>query len=149
MSDSSGPARSKAPWHLWVVGIFALLWSSMGALDYVMTQTRNAEYLAKFTAEQLEFFSSIPAWAVATWAIAVWGEVLGAILLLVRRGLAMWVFLVSLAAMVITTFQNYVLADGLEVVGDPFSLVFTAVIFLLAVAFFLYARAMRERRVLV
>jgi hypothetical protein len=40
------------PWHLWVIGIVALLWSGMGAMDYVMTQTRNAAYMSAFTPEQ-------------------------------------------------------------------------------------------------
>jgi len=26
------------PWHVWVVGIVALLWNAMGALDYTMTE---------------------------------------------------------------------------------------------------------------
>ncbi len=29
------------PWHLWLTGVSALLWNSMGALDYFMTQTQN------------------------------------------------------------------------------------------------------------
>lgn len=148
MSEEFGIRKRKAPWHLWVVGIFALLWSAGGAFDYLMTQTRNEEYLAVFTEEQLAFFFGLPAWTVAAWAIAVWGGVLGAILLLARRKIAVWVLLASLVAMVITTVRNYVLADGMEVVGDPFSLVFTAVIFLLALAFFLYARTMQARGVL-
>ena len=148
MQEESRAERRKAPWHLWVVGIFALLWSAGGAFDYVMTQTRNEEYLAAFTEEQLAFFFGLPAWTVAAWAVAVWGGVLGAILLLARRKAAIWVFLASLVGMVIATFRNYVLADGMEVVGDAFSLAFTAAIFLLALAFFLYARAMQARGVL-
>ncbi len=105
--------------------------------------------MSGFTPEQLSFFYGIPAWAVATWAIAVWGGVLGALLLLVRRRHAVWVFLASLIAMVITTFQNYVLSNGMEVIGDAFSLGFTAAIFLFALALFLYARAMRKRKILV
>ena len=148
MSEEFSMRKRKAPWHLWVVGIFALVWSAGGAFDYVMTQTRNEQYLAAFTEEQLAFFFGLPAWTVAAWAIAVWGGVVGAVLLLARRKLALWVFLASLVGMVITTFRNYVLAEGMQVVGDAFSLAFTAVIFLLALAFFLYARAMRTRGVL-
>ncbi len=29
------------PRDLWVIGIVGLLWSAMGAVDYVMTQTGN------------------------------------------------------------------------------------------------------------
>jgi len=137
------------PWHLWVIGVVALLWSSVGAMDYVMTQTENEAYMSGFTPEQLEFFYGLPTWAVATWATAVWCGVFGALLLLFRRRHAVWLFLVSLIAMVITTFQNYVLSNGMEVVGDAFSLGFTAVIFLSSLVFFLYARAMEKRRILV
>jgi len=31
----------KTPIHLWVVGILAILWNSIGAVDYLMTQTQN------------------------------------------------------------------------------------------------------------
>jgi hypothetical protein len=97
----------------------------------------------------LDFFYSIPAWVVSAWAIGVWGGVLGALLLLLRRRLAVWVFLASLMGMIVTTFRNYFLADGMDVIGDAFSLGFTAVIFLCALGLFLYARAMRKRGVLV
>ena len=149
MSETRETDVESTPWHLWVIGIVALVWSAMGAMDYVMTQTKNEAYMSGFTPEQLSFFYGIPAWAVATWAIAVWGGVLGALLLLIRRHHAVWVFLASLIAMVITTFQNYVLSNGMEIMGDPFSLGFTATIFLFALAFFLYARAMRKRKILV
>jgi hypothetical protein len=148
MSETSETKNPMTPWHLWVVGIVALLWSAMGAMDYVMTQTKNEAYMSAFTPEQLEFFYGLPAWAVATWAVAVWGGVLGAILLLLRRRHAVGVFLASLIAMVITAFQNYVLSNGMEVMGDAFSLSFTATIFVVALALFLYARTMHGRKIL-
>ena len=148
MSEQSENNIGTTPKHLWVVGVFALLWSAMGAMDYVMTQTGNEEYMSSFTAEQLAFFYGMPAWADATWAIAVWGGVLGALLLLFRQRYAVWVFLASLVSMVITTFQNYALSNGMEIMGDAFALAFNAAIFLLALAFYLYARAMLERKIL-
>jgi hypothetical protein len=125
------------------------LWSAIGAFDYVMTQTKNARYMSAFTPEQLAFSYGLPAWVVSAWAIGVWGGVLGALLLLVRRRLAMWVFLASLIGVVVTTFRDYVFANGMAVMGDAFSLGFTAVIFLVALGLFVYARAMRKRGVLV
>lgn len=50
--------------------------------------------------------------------------------------------------MLITAFQNYVLSNGMEILGDAFSLEFTAAIFVCAIIFFC-GRAMRERAVLV
>ena len=149
MSESREPDTSSTPWHLWVVGIIALLWSTMGAMDYVMTQLRDEAYLSGFTPEQLAFFYSIPSWAIAAWAVGVWGGVFGAILLLFRRRFAEWVFLASFVGVVITNFQNYVLSNWMEVAGDAFTLGFAALIFLIALGLYLYARAMRKRRILV
>jgi hypothetical protein len=138
----------KRPWHLWLVGILGFLWSGGGAFDYLMTQTQNEGYMSSFTPEQLEFFYGFPTWVVAFWALAVWGEVLGTVLLLLRKRLAVGVLLVSFLSMVVTTIHNFFLSNGLEVMGDPFSLVFSALIFLFALGLFLYARAMKNRGVL-
>ena len=100
------------------------------------------------TPEQLDFFYGFPAWVVAFWALAVWGAVLGSVLLLLRKRLAVPVFLVSFLSMVVTTFHNFVLSDGLSVMGDPFSLLFSAIIFVFALLLYIYAKAMRERGVL-
>jgi hypothetical protein len=66
-----------------------------------------------------------------------------------RKQLAVWVFLASLIGMIITTIQNYVLSNGMEVMGDPFTLGFTATIFLFALGFFVYSMKMRKRDLLV
>jgi hypothetical protein len=131
-----------------VIGVVTLLWNAMGAYDYLMTQTRNADYLARFTPEQVAYFTGFPAWVDGTWALAVWGGVLGSVLLLWRRRLAVPVLAVSLGAMVITTVHNYVLSDGLQIMEGPGPLLFSVAIFLVAVALLLYARAMARRRVL-
>lgn len=98
MNKPKEKTPQRTPKHLWAVGIAGLLWSAMGALDYVMTQTRNESYMAAFTPEQLSFFYAFPAWTVASWAIAAWGGVIGAVFLLLRKRAAVWLFLVSLIA---------------------------------------------------
>lgn len=149
MSESIAKQTTRSPWHLWVIGIIALLWNAIGAMDYIMTETKNQSYMSGFTPEQLAFFYGLPAWVVSAWAIGVWGGVLGSLLLLFRRSLAVWVFLASLIAIVVTAFHNYVLSNGMKVMGGAFALVFTAVIFLIGLSLYLYARAMNKRGILV
>lgn len=142
------PAGSRnTPIHLWIIGVLTLLWNLVGAFDYVMTQTQNEGYMASFTPEQLEYFYGFPAWLVSFWALAVWGGVLGSILLLFRKKLAVPVFLISLVSMVITSFHNFVLSDGLDVMGTG-GVIFSAVIFVVAVGLWLYSKAMAKRGVL-
>ena len=148
MSILDNKKSKKAPWHLWMIGIVGLFWNAMGALDYVMSQTKNEDYMSAFTPEQLAFFYGLPTLIVATWAIAVWGGVLGSILLLMRKTLAVWVFFTSLICMLITAVHNYGFSNGLEVIGDTFSLVFTGVIFLSAFALYWYARVMQQKHFL-
>jgi len=148
MTDSQVNDTSKAPWHFWVISIVGFLWSLMGAMDYVMTQTRNEEYMSGFTPEQLEFFYGFPVWVVASWAIAIWGEVLGTLLLILRKSSAIYALLASLIAMFITFVHNYILSNGLEVIGSTFELVFTGVIIIVAIGLYLYAKAMDKNGIL-
>ena len=136
-----------APKHLWIIGIITLLWNMMGAFDYLMTQTENESYMAQFEQAQLDYFYGFPAWLVVFWALAVWGSVLGSILLLLRKRLAVPVFMGSFAAMVITAIYNYGFSNGMEVMGST-GLLFTVVIFFVALGLWLYSRAMQVRGVL-
>ena len=136
-----------APWHLWAVGVVAVIWSGIGAFDYLMTQTENAAYMAAFSDEQRAYFYGFPAWVNAAWAVAVWGGVLGGLLLLIRNKYAALIFLASIAGLVISTIYNFALSDGLEMMGAG-GAGFTVVIFALDFAFWFYARAMAARGVL-
>jgi hypothetical protein len=128
--------------------VTSLLWNSVGALDFVMTQTRNKAYLSTLTPEQLSFFFGFPVWVVAAWGIAVWGGVLGSLALLFRKRQAFHLFLASSTCMVLTYFHNYVLAHGLKPMGGALALVFSAVIFVIGLLLLYYARAMGRKGVL-
>lgn len=135
------------PKHLWIVGIITLLWNMMGAYDYLMTQTENEAYMSKFEPAQLEYFYGFPMWVEVFWALAVWGAVLGSILLLVRKCLALPVLVVSLVSMVITAVYNFGLSEGMEIMGTG-GFIFTIAIFLVALGLVYYAWMMKKQDVL-
>jgi len=137
----------KTPVHLWIVGILATLWDAFGAFDYYATQTRMASYMGQFTAEQLEYFYGMPAWMDAAWAVGVWGALFGSIALLLRKAWAVWLFAASLLGLAVSTVYNFALSDGAEVMGEG-AVTMTAVIWIVALALFFYARAMAARGVL-
>jgi len=139
------PKIEKTPWHLWLIGFLGLIWSAMGAMDYVLTQMRQEDYMSAFNAEQIAFFYGFPKWVVASWAVAVWGGVIGSILLLLRKPLAVGFYLVSLLAILVTTYHNYFLDKGMEIMGDPMIMSFNALIVLVAFTLFAYARNMQKR----
>lgn len=140
-------ARPRAPVHLWIVGVLSLLWGLVGAFDYLATQTQMESYMGHFSDEQLAYFYGFPSWMVAAWAFGVWGGLAGAVGLLLRKRWAVWAFAVSLVGLAVSTLYNFVLSNGAEVMGSG-AVVFTVVIWLVAIFLFLYARAMAARGVL-
>ena len=132
----------KTPVHLWIVGIVALLWNAMGAFDYLATKMRLDFYMSQFTAEQLEYFYGFPAWMVG-----VWGALLGTLALLMRKAWAVFLYGASLLGLAVSTVYNFVLSDGAAIMGQP-AVLFTAVIWVIGLFLFFYARAMARRRVL-
>ena len=89
----------------------------------------------------------IPSWVHATWALGVWAGLLGSVLLLMRKSLAVPVFAVSVVGALITQCQNYFLAGALEVMGTG-GAIFAVVIICVAIGLLLYARTMNQRGVL-
>jgi len=139
---------AKTPRHLWLVGILATLWNSVGALDYVMTQTRNEAYMSSFSQQQLDYFYAQPFWMVCAWAIAIWSSVLASILLLMRKRLSAPIFLISLIGVVVTSIYSYGLSNGYEIMGGIGAAAFSALIFIIASALYFYAKAMSDKAVL-
>lgn len=111
---------SRAPAHLWAVGLLGLAWNGFGAADYLMSKLRGADHSRAMgmTEAQIAWMDSLPAWMTLVWAVGVWSALLGTLLLLARNRLAVPAFLVSLGACVISLVHSFLLSDGAAVMGD-------------------------------
>ena len=137
----------KAPVHLWIVGIVSLLWNAIGAFDYLASQLKIEFYMSQFTQEQLDYFYGFPAWAVAAWALGVWGSFFGSLALLLRKSWAVPLFGVSILGLAVNSVYTYWMSNGIEVMGEG-AVMFTAVIWVIVLLLFFYARALEKRSVL-
>lgn len=135
------------PWHLWLIGVLALLWFAMGCYDFVMTQTQNEAYMKYFTDAQKNYFYGFPFWAVAVWAISVWGGLIASILLLMRKKLATPIYLASIIMYLLACVHNFLLTDGAELMGTV-GLIMSVIILLISIALYFYSRAQTARGVL-
>jgi glucan phosphoethanolaminetransferase (alkaline phosphatase superfamily) len=145
MSD----APTKAPWHLWLIGVFAALFNAIGVFDFVMSHTQGDKYLAStgMTPEQVAHYAQMPGWMTVVWAIGVFGAFGASVLLLMRKRLALTVFVVSLVAFLVSLFYTYVLTQSGAVMGTQMA-VTSAVIALLLMLFSVYVWRMGLRGVL-
>ena len=127
----------------------AVFWNAMGALDFTMTQTNNAAYLQGMTSEQLAYIHGFPLWAVLAWGLGTWGGFLGSMVLLLRRNFAIKLFGASLVGAVFTNLYSYGLSDFLKIMhGGLGAILFSALIFAIALLLLVYARTMCRRGVL-
>ncbi|MCW3796294.1 hypothetical protein OMW55_00520 [Sphingomonas sp. BN140010] len=135
----AGPRRT--PWHLWAVGIVALLWNGFGAVDYLMTRTRNEAYLGQMGDPQviLNYIDAFPTWASIGWGLAVWGAVAGSLLLLLRSRHAVTAFALSLMGMALSFGWQYLGPPPPPVMTEGPNAVMPILIAVAAVLFLAYA----------
>jgi hypothetical protein len=111
-----------------------------------MTQTGGDAYLRSIgmTDPQIAYLHAMPVWMTGVWAVGVWGALLGSILLLARKRLAFPVFLVSLAAFLVSLIYQYGLSNGAEAMGDT-AWIMNVVILAGCVFLVWYSRMMAKR----
>lgn len=147
-------AEGRTPAHLWIVGILALLWNGWGGYDYIMTKTRDIDYLTAMMPgvdpdAMLAYIDAYPMYAQIGWGLGVWAGVLGSVLLLMRSRYAVWSLAASLVGMALSFGYMLFLAPpmpGQEQAG--LMAYFPVVIVIVGIALFLYARAQHRNGVL-
>ena len=143
MSTALAPER-KAPWHLWVVAIAALLWNSSGAYTIMMAQ---AGRLSDLEAGEAAYYAAQPGWFVVVTDIALVAAVAAAVGLLLRHRAAVWLFAISSVAIFVT--NGYDLAAGTSrMLANRAALIVTVMIAVLAMLELAYASTMKQRAVL-
>jgi hypothetical protein len=139
---------TRRPWHLWAVGLLSLLWNAGGAMDYVMTKTHNAAYLAKMSPEQQAWVAGLLFIQNVFWAVGVWGAILGSLCLLFASRWAVTAFALSLAGLVLSTIYQFGISDMPASLKTNGAYIFTATLWVGAILLLWYALAMRRRGVL-
>lgn len=145
---------ARTPAHLWIVGILSLLWNCFGAYDYVMTRTHNMEYLRTAMPGvdpnvALNWVESMPMYAQVGWGLGVWLALLGSALLLIRSRWAVWSFGISLVGAILSLGYQMLLAPPIPGAEEsPMMKLIPAIVIVIAIALFLYARAMEKKGVL-
>lgn len=85
----------------WIVATLGFIWNLTGCLNYVAQS--NAETVAMMPEAYQFIIDGRPAWATAAFAIGVFGGAVGCILLLLRRQVAIHVFVISLMGIIGTS----------------------------------------------
>lgn len=137
--------NSELPTSFWIIGGVFLLWNFFGLMIYYDQVTMAPEVLAdNFNAAQQAFLENMPMWATSAYAIAVTAGVIASLLLLVRNALALPVYIVSLAGVLVQDVHSFVLSDGLAIWGSS-ALYLPTLVILLCVAEIWYSRSAKAK----
>ena len=117
--------KTKIHWSFWIICIVALLWNLMGCINFVMQM--NPEMVANFPDAAKSLISTRPEWSTAAFAIAVFGGLIGDIFLILRKALALYLFIASILGVAITNIHTLQVTTAMDIlVGSSMSLVISA-----------------------
>jgi len=126
----------------WLGTLWGLLW----AMDYVLTKSESPAYIANIPTDAWAYLQGLPIWIMALWAIAVWSGLLGWIMMLLRKRLAVRCFTVSVVAL-IANFLYWIPTGGWAL-QDSTGRGFLLVVGLFAVFGVWFSRNMRSKGIL-
>lgn len=122
----------------WVVSAILLIWNAIGCFACVSQLMASPDKIAKLPDAQCEAWAAMPVTAKAAYVVAVGAGLLGALALLLRSLSAGPLFIASLIAVIIQFGWFFVVYRGAARVG-PSSIIFPAIIALIAVAQIVFA----------
>jgi len=143
MSGSS----NKPEITFWIIGIIALIWNILGVVAYLMQAYMTQEELLALPLEEQALYSDIPAWVTAAFAIAVFGGLLGCLLLLLRKKLATFVFIISLIGIIVQMIYNVFMSKAAEVYG-PGNMMMPLMVIVIGTFLIWYSKRMQNQGVL-
>ncbi|MEI8641186.1 hypothetical protein P4S68_09090 [Pseudoalteromonas sp. Hal099] len=95
----------------------ALIWNLLGVFAFIMHLMMTPEMISKLPLDQQAAYSNVPSWSTIAFAVAVFGGTLGCILLLAKNALATPTFALSLVAIFIQQFYNFIVINSIKMLG--------------------------------
>ncbi len=143
MSDSS----KKPEITFWIIGVIALIWNTIGVVAYLIQAYMTEDDLLALPLEEQALYVDIPAWVTAAFALAVFGGLLGCLLLLLRKKLATFVFIISLIGIVVQMIYNVFMSKAAEVYG-PGNIIRPLMVIVIGTFLIWYSKKMQKQGVL-
>lgn len=87
-------------WSFWLIGVVTLIWNVMGSINFLLQM--NPEMHTAYRETERLIIEGRPVWATIGFALAVFGGAIGSLLLLLKKSVAYYLFIISLLGVVIT-----------------------------------------------
>ncbi|MGO2373167.1 MAG: hypothetical protein ACTJIB_08750 [Pseudoalteromonas prydzensis] len=108
---------STTPTWLKSVAWAALVWNLLGVIAFIMQLLMTPEMISKLPVDQQAAYSNTPLWSTLAFAVAVFAGTVGCIFLLLKNAIARVCFTLSLIAIFIQQFYNFIVINSIELLG--------------------------------
>jgi hypothetical protein len=138
-------APDAQPGWFWIVAVAALLWNLVGLGMFALHVSMGPEELAALPEGQRRMLEQVPAWAWISYAVAVVAGTLASIALLLRRGLAVPLYWISLAGVLLLQLVWTIFLSGAPAILGAGSLVMPILVVVIAALLVLFSRHAARR----
>lgn len=140
-------SKIKPTSSFWIIGIIALIWNLMGVFAYLQQAYMTVEDVTALPLDEQALYDNIPAWVTAAFALAVFGGALGCILLLLRKKLATFVFIISFISILAQMTYNLLMSKAIEVYG-PGGMIMPIMVIVIGAFLVWYSKKMQSNGIL-
>lgn len=129
----------------WIIGIIALLWNLMGTFQFLSSTVWKDLLFETITPPEIALFEGLPFWFPIVFCVAVVTGVLGSILLLLRKKLAILLFSVSLLAVLVQMGYWVFGTNLMDVYGTVEAITMPLLVVITSVVLLLYSRTVARK----
>lgn len=128
-----------------IIAIIAILWNLMGTFQFLSATVMKDMLRETLTDAQFALFENLPTWYFVVFGIAVVTGLLGSILLLMRKKLAILLFTISLIAVFIQMSYWVFATEVINVYGTLDAVLMPIIVVVTALALLLYSRIVARK----
>jgi len=132
----------------WVITVIALLWNAMGVYNYLIQAFKAEAFTQSLNEAQLAFMESMPSWNTALFAIAVFSGFIGTVLLLMKKKIAIPLFLISFITATIMQLYWLFGTDAIEVFSESMPYLMPIIVIVFCAFILWYAKNQKTKGVI-
>jgi hypothetical protein len=133
MSEITPTEKLAIPSWFNTVVAFALVWNLVGIVFFVGGLFTTPEMVAELPQAQQDIHHATPGWAIGAFAVAVFGGLLGCIVLLIKKTLALPLLIISLLGILVQMFHAFFIVNSFAVFG-PGGTIMPIMVIVIAIA---------------
>jgi len=128
----------------WIIAVLALLWNIMGVIQFVVSTFMLEMVTEGASAEEMELYTSMPAWYIAAFGIATITGLLACITMLMRKKITVSLFGLSLITVLIAQIYWIFATDVMDIIG-PTAIIMPLVVIAISIFLYYYSKGAKQR----